>query len=47
MLFRSQADVGQPVTVVYEDHPEAGFTLPRFSLTDGPAAPPGPDGAGL
>jgi uncharacterized OB-fold protein len=41
------ADVGQPVTVVYEDHPEAGFTLPRFSLTDSPAADsPGPDGTG-
>jgi uncharacterized protein len=40
----TQADVGRPVTVVYEDHPEAGFTLPRFSLID--AEEPEPDGAG-
>jgi hypothetical protein len=32
---------------VYEDHPEDGFTLPRFSLTDSQAASPGLDGAGL
>lgn len=31
----TQSDVGHPVTVVYEDHCDAGFTLPRFSLIDG------------
>jgi uncharacterized protein len=30
----TQADIGRPVTVIYEDHPDAGFTLPRFSLID-------------
>ena len=28
------ADVGRPVRAVYEDHPEEGFTLPRFELAD-------------
>lgn len=27
-------DVGQAVEIVYEDHPEEGFTLPRFRLCD-------------
>jgi hypothetical protein len=27
-------DVGNPVRVVYEDHPAEGFTLPRFELAD-------------
>lgn len=26
-------DVGQPVEIVYEDHPDMRFTLPRFRLT--------------
>lgn len=26
--------VGQPVEIVYEDHPEQGFTLPKFRLLD-------------
>lgn len=25
-------DVGQPVEIVYEDHPSEGFTLPRFRI---------------
>ena len=28
-------DVGKKVQVVYEDHPDQGFTLPRFTLIDG------------
>jgi hypothetical protein len=27
-------DVGKKVQVVYEDHPDHGFTLPRFTLID-------------
>lgn len=27
--------VGQPVEVVYEDHPNEGFTVPKFRLVDG------------
>jgi uncharacterized protein len=27
-------DVGLPVRVVYEDHPDHGFTVPRFELID-------------
>jgi uncharacterized protein len=28
------ADVGQRVEVVYEDHPNEGFTLPKFRIVD-------------
>jgi uncharacterized OB-fold protein len=28
-------DVGRPVQVVFEDHPDLGFTLPRFRFLDG------------
>lgn len=27
-------DIGQPVEVVYEDHPIEGFTVPRFRIVD-------------
>jgi hypothetical protein len=27
-------DVGQRVEIVYEDHPNEGFTLPRFRIID-------------
>lgn len=27
-------DIGQRVKIVYEDHPEEGFSLPRFELVD-------------
>lgn len=30
----TREDVGHPVEVVYEDHADAGFTLPRFALTE-------------
>ena len=26
-------DIGQEVEIVYEDHPDQGFTLPRFRMT--------------
>jgi uncharacterized OB-fold protein len=30
----SAEDVGKQVKIVYEDHPEFGFTLPHFELTE-------------